>query len=644
MDAINLLPVKTLDVTTSRPRSDASADQHAPGFSFANLLDEKNVPPSQPAVTQKPPMEIPGGEGEIVEPLAEAAPTSDTAELSTLLAMFSTMPSLPTPPVAATPVGTVSLENETNLEGADNQPNASAATAREATGTIAPRADQSRVEPDLRETRPVIEGERRGTRAVSPAQITPPTVPHAVKQPPGDPAAPVARLSAPTDEEVPPAPVAAPAVLPILAPTPEAFAGAAPAPMAPPIPIVPERDRPMAPAPLRTAPVPPLPSGLNVSPVDSEASLGALASAGLPVTFNPTAARKFGEPQVAPISQDEGVAPAVARSSAPVLPPATVVLASPLPTSTAALAFATAPVLAPDAATTAPAAAQPLREVSPLPIVKAGPQPTVQADFRATTTVVTPLLDGTFTAMQEVAMPDPVKPPAPEPKAVTLAANSATLQSTISLTDGRADIPVAALHRSPGSGSRQGDEQPAFQQQPSPSVVPVPIPGSTFAPASPEISAAAPVLRAEAETVIHRTMDAAERLRATGGERLEVQIRLDSGHELTVRLHLTQGEVKPVFVTESQELRRAIEQNWAQFSDRSSDKGTRVTTPVFESPNSQSGMNDLNQRQREGRERAFAQAQEESFAGANLPGRHPFRGPNAKPTTVGAPAGIQLYA
>lgn len=639
MDAINLLPIKTPDVGTPRPRSDASADQHAPGFSFASLLDEKNVPPSQPVVTQKPLTEVPDGEVGIAEPLAEVTPTSDTAELSTLLAMFSTMPSLPTPPVAATPVGSASVENDANLDGADNQPNASEATAREATGTIAPRADQSRVEPDLHETHLVIEGERRGTRAVSPAQITPPTVPHPAKLRPGDSAAPVAKISSPTDEEVTPAQVAAPAVLPVLTPTPEAFTGAAPAPTAPPTPIVPERDRPMPPTPLRTAPTLLRPAGLNALPVDFGPSLGIQPNAGLPVNFNPTAAREFGAPQVAPISQPVVVAPTATRSGTGVLPLKTGVEPGTLPATTAAPTFSAASEPAPVVAMPAPADTQPLR----LPTGNAASQPAVQADFRAASTVVPPTFDGTFTAMQEVAMPDPVKPPAPEPKTVTLAAKSATLQSTISMADGRADIPVAALHRSPSSGTRQGDEQPAFQQPPDTSLVPAPTPGSTFAPASQETSAAAPVTRAEAETVIHRTMDAAERLRATGGERLEVQIRLDSGHELTVRLHLTQGEVKPVFVTESHELRRAIEQNWAQFSDRSADKTTRVTTPVFESPNSQSGMNDLNQRQRESRERAFAQAQEESFAGANLPGR-PFRGPNAKPATVASPAGIELYA
>ena len=166
-------------------------------------------------------------------------------------------------------------------------------------------------------------------------------------------------------------------------------------------------------------------------------------------------------------------------------------------------------------------------------------------------------------------------------------------------------------------------------------------PLTTPAPATSEPTA---ITRTDVETIVNRTVEAAERLRVTGQERVEVQVRLEAGQELTVRLHLANGEVKPVFLTDSQDLRRAIEQNWAQFSDRNSDRTTRVTTPVFESPNSQSGMNDLNQRQREGRERAFSQAQAEAFAAANTPGRGAPRRSTVSGPTLTAPAGIQLYA
>ncbi|MCE9612517.1 MAG: hypothetical protein K8R23_20140 [Chthoniobacter sp.] len=647
MDAINPLPVKTLDRATPRPRSDASADQHNPGFSFANLLDEKNLSANEPAVAENAPMDGGDGEAESGELLAEVAPTSETAELSTLLAMFSTMPCLPTLPIVATPVGNTSLGYEASTECQDTGsdvtpviPGAGSSISSETTDTVVPRADQSRFDPRPQETQSAIAGDRRGIRSIPNSPVIPP-VARAVNALSGDIAEPVTKISPPGDEEV----TSVPATLPIPAQTQQIFARIAPAPLSPPDPILREQDCQSSEDPLRSTPAQPRLAELKALPVNSESLLRMLEDTGHFINFTPLIATdESGEPKGAPIIPLDGVGPTVISSGNSPQLSENVIQANQLPATIAASTFASTSKFALDALETAPADFQSPHAESPLPNVRTVQQPIVQTRFRPADTIVAPAFDGTVTAMQEVAMPDPVKPHAPETKTVTLAGNSPTPQSTISMTDGRADIPVTALHRSPGLGTHQGDEGAAFQKQPDAIFPSIPTLNGTFAPPAAEAPLAPPVVRAEVETVIHRTMEAAERLRATGGERLEVQIRLDAGHELTVRLHLLQGEVKPVFVTESQELRRAIEQNWAQFTDRSSDKSTRVTTPVFESPNSQSGMNDLNQRQREGRERAFSQAQDEFFAGPNLPGRNPFRGPNAKPATVGLPSGVQLYA
>lgn len=250
--------------------------------------------------------------------------------------------------------------------------------------------------------------------------------------------------------------------------------------------------------------------------------------------------------------------------------------------------------------------------------------------------------DGTSTATQERVMPDTFQPRSPEPKTVGPAANFNAAEPFTPVIGAQTDGNSSFQNQSGNDTSQE--EKSAFQQQPR-EVIAV---GQTFANpvnmSAPAVSEPTLITRTDVETIVHRTEEAAERLRVTGNERVEVKVRLEAGQELTVRLRFSNGEVTPVFLTESQDLRQVIEQNWAQFSERSSERTTRVTTPVFESPNSQSGMNDLNQRQREGRERAFTQAQAEAFAAANAPGRVAPRRPDVEGPTLTAPTGLQLYA
>ena len=255
---------------------------------------------------------------------------------------------------------------------------------------------------------------------------------------------------------------------------------------------------------------------------------------------------------------------------------------------------------------------------------------------------VTISTDGTSAATQERVMPATLQPRVPEPKTPGPAANLNAAEPATP-TIGAHPASDSPFQNQPEADTRQ-EEKPTFQQQPRQVTAPAPTFGNPLTTPAPATSEPNAITRTDVETIVNRTVEAAERLRVTGQERVEVQVRLEAGQELTVRLHLANGEVKPVFLTDSQDLRRAIEQNWAQFSDRNSDRTTRVTTPVFESPNSQSGMNDLNQRQREGRERAFSQAQAEAFAAANTPGRGAPRRSTVSGPTLTAPAGIQLYA
>jgi hypothetical protein len=96
-----------------------------------------------------------------------------------------------------------------------------------------------------------------------------------------------------------------------------------------------------------------------------------------------------------------------------------------------------------------------------------------------------------------------------------------------------------------------------------------------------------------------------------------------------------------VFRAESESLRIALEQNWAQFSNRAEERGVRLASAVFESPQSSLGMNDQSGQQG-GRERGQAAPPQEDLFSPT-----PFRRTPAvtKNTSASQPAAsVQLYA
>ncbi len=143
-----------------------------------------------------------------------------------------------------------------------------------------------------------------------------------------------------------------------------------------------------------------------------------------------------------------------------------------------------------------------------------------------------------------------------------------------------------------------------------------------------------PMSRPEIIHIVERTVEAATRLRASGSEQVEVAVRLDGGHELTIRLQLANGEVTPVIRTHSDALKQALEQNWSQFTERGGDRGVRMAAPVFESSQTPSNMTDLNH-QRDGRQRPSPEPPAEY-----LPPRR------ARPShkTAASQDAVQLYA
>lgn len=665
MDAINLLPIKPMDAGQPRARTDAAPEQAAPGFSFENLLDERNSP-----TPHHPPTEAEEQGTEAPAETPERRAEEGGAEVSTLVAMLSTLPPPLTLPI---PDGLLaSIFAEGSLPGSEEvkpptPAGESVVSVPVDAATPSPNGQVSAPPPTpSRKEGAVVE--HRVSRTIPPEATKLPTAAAVVEQ--------TISKDAPTDASETVLPHQDPAAGPrevVAIPQAEPILNTAAATQPPTLPM-----EPAAVASTRRHPAPVAAPAIRRAPVHAEVLSSAVPSAGLSAVGRDIATPVVGMSE-APF---EGQLPETSLAPTPSAPLAgehfsELAESHPAPALPAPLEgeFVTRgtplneqrplPALRGAVPRTAETVVDDIPEGVEIEVIgsKRGAAPasasavspaterTAQAPTQPvhpdavvarTEDPVTISTDGTSTATQERVMPATLQPRVPEPKTPGPAANLNAAEPATP-TIGARPAGDSPFQNQPHADARQ-EEKSAFQQQPREVTALAPTFGNPLTTPAPATSEPTAITRTDVETIVNRTVEAAERLRVTGNERVEVQVRLEAGQELTVRLHFANGEVKPVFVTESQDLRRAIEQNWAQFSERTSDRTTRVTTPIFESPNSQSGMNDLNQRQREGRERAFSQAQAEAFAAANTPGRVVPRRPTVSGPTLTAPAGIQLYA
>jgi hypothetical protein len=629
MDAINRLPVTTIDARQPRDRADAAPDQHESGFSFESLLDERNL-----ASSHHPPMEAEEqGTGVLVE-LRKPLAVETGEEVVTLVAMLSTPP--PAPVRTPDELAATELAEEVSSGG------------KQVATSIPAEIPQRRDSVPLADDTPTPDQPRR--------EFLPTANPRGVAVVENMISLPITSTDGKLRGVIEPVERAIPKDAVAEVPSQDAASLTHDAALTPQSDALPhtEAPSPMSDVSISTPPVEAAPVSsakeqvplvaapaiheADKNPGDINPATPPLKSAATVLVF----AHEVSLPEQRNLPVTRGSLPQTLDTVSANIPEGVTVEVID-PARTAAPASSNATTSATGRTFQGPA--QPSQPVpldgAPLESQSHAPRPDRAAvpQFGDAASI---RFDGTSNATQERVMPDTLQPRSPEPKTLGPAANFNAANPSAPAIGARADGNSPFQHNS-GSDARQ-EERSAFQQQPrdvmaaGPTFVnPVTLP----APTTTEPTA---ITRTDVETIFHRTEEAAERLRVTGNERVEVRVRLEAGQELTVRLRFSNGEVTPVFLTESQDLRQAIEQNWAQFSERSSERTTRLTTPVFESPNSQSGMNDLNQRQREGRERAFTQAQAEAFAAANAPGRVAPRRPNAAGPTLTEPVGLQLYA
>ncbi len=279
-----------------------------------------------------------------------------------------------------------------------------------------------------------------------------------------------------------------------------------------------------------------------------------------------------------------------------------------------------------------PTAAQPVDSAPAVTNATALPTP----EKTNGTTAAKPGFEMSATTFQRPQRPAEADPAALAPREIA----SLPISSKGMQTPRTAPIQTTQNAREQFAGDRPSGEEPLASPTPDISFASVPAQSVRATLAEPT---AAPIRAADVERVVTHTLHAAESLRTSGQDRVEVTLKLDNGSGLTIQLRLENGGIMPVFRTESEALRVALEQNWAQFTQRGGDHELRITNPVFESPQTSSNMSDLNQ-QRDGRQRAF-QEQGGTFPQHYWPRRN-SRANAPRPATPGrAPQpGVRLYA
>jgi hypothetical protein len=375
---------------------------------------------------------------------------------------------------------------------------------------------------------------------------------------------------------------------------------------------------------------PPLPSPLTPSvpfelkaeitstfaPISPEQVDGAGNGATSPgATLNPD--DRFAKAEPSPQNQATK-SPSV--SSLPNEQPTSTVLPSLAAASTASASTTPDPVNVPVASANAPEAIGPAiqnleKPVTPVPRpakssdgaragrieVSATKENTDNSSSEETFAVPPPRGGGTDAAKHQVAMPSAEPESQPKSKLFTTTARAETIVS-----------PAPRVASSSASqdflpGERQSDSN-SFSQ---PGAADAAWPSSANGPISASHSVEPPQKTAHTEQVthlFHAISEATEKLQSDGRTNVEMQINLRDGAQLTVRLQMHGGEVRAIFKTDSTEWREAIARGWSDFSSNSAERGLRVTTPIFQSPAAQPGLNDFNNQRHDRREEAESTA------------------------------------
>jgi len=90
-----------------------------------------------------------------------------------------------------------------------------------------------------------------------------------------------------------------------------------------------------------------------------------------------------------------------------------------------------------------------------------------------------------------------------------------------------------------------------------------------------------------------------DKFKQTGGSQIQLDLPVGEDESVRIKLSIRGGEIRSTFITESPELREALQKAWPEFSQNSRDRGFRMGDPAFQQSfqenNSNLGQNNRRQ-------------------------------------------------
>lgn len=96
-----------------------------------------------------------------------------------------------------------------------------------------------------------------------------------------------------------------------------------------------------------------------------------------------------------------------------------------------------------------------------------------------------------------------------------------------------------------------------------------------------------------------------EKFRQSGESQVQLEIPVGDSESVKVRLNLRAGELRSTFITDSAELREALQKAWPEFSQTSRDRGFRFGDPSFQNAFSQNDSPSQGHQRQSDRETGF---------------------------------------
>ena len=86
----------------------------------------------------------------------------------------------------------------------------------------------------------------------------------------------------------------------------------------------------------------------------------------------------------------------------------------------------------------------------------------------------------------------------------------------------------------------------------------------------------------EATTILKTLSIEVEKLKQTGKSQIDLELQISDTESVKIRLQVRGEEIRSVFITESPELREALQKAWPEFSQNSRDRGYRLGDTAFQ--------------------------------------------------------------